>query len=140
MCNTRLDAREKFPAGMEEYLASYGWHFSKRLCEWAVGRMKKASQISGKPVPVNAVDRAKVEEILKRHNVDCSEFKSYDHVFVYHMAKADFANSSLPDEQHLALYVKDYLCDPDGYEGIALTRFYADCIGKGDAVPWEDVL
>jgi hypothetical protein len=29
----RLDARDKFPSGMEEYLARYGWHFSKKMCE-----------------------------------------------------------------------------------------------------------
>lgn len=29
----RLDVRDKFPSGMEEYLATYGWHFSKKMCD-----------------------------------------------------------------------------------------------------------
>lgn len=29
----RLDARDKFPSGMEDYLAMNGWHFSKKMCE-----------------------------------------------------------------------------------------------------------
>lgn len=39
-----------------------------------------------------------------------------------------------------ALREKDYLGDPDGYEGVAFTRFYADCIGKGALIPWDDML
>ena len=56
------------------------------------------------------------------------------------MAKADFHGSSIKEESSLVKYVKDYLDDPDGYDGIAMTRFYADCIGKGEIIPWEDLL
>jgi len=30
--------------------------------------------------------------------------------------------------------------DPDGYDGLPLTRFYADCVGSGTAVLWEEML
>ena len=36
----RLDTYSKMPSGMKEYLEAYGWHFSKRMCEWATGKMK----------------------------------------------------------------------------------------------------
>ena len=39
--------------------------------------------------------------------------------------------SSIIDEQHVALFIKDYVDDPDGYEELPFTRFYADCIGSG---------
>lgn len=42
--------------------------------------------------------------------------------------------------QKCAMYVKDTLEDPDGYDEVAFTRFYADCIGKGEMPEWEDVL
>jgi hypothetical protein len=29
----RLDIRDKYPSGMEDYLAFNGWHFNKKLCE-----------------------------------------------------------------------------------------------------------
>jgi hypothetical protein len=29
----RLDARDEFPSGMEEYLAHNGWHFNKKMFE-----------------------------------------------------------------------------------------------------------
>lgn len=40
MERTRLDVYEKLPSGMEKYLAEHGWNFSKKLCEYAVSKMK----------------------------------------------------------------------------------------------------
>lgn len=37
----RLDIYDVFPIGFREYLNSYGWNFSKKLCEFAVAGMKK---------------------------------------------------------------------------------------------------
>ena len=56
------------------------------------------------------------------------------------MAKSDFMKSAIADEAHLALFVKDYIDDLDGYEGMPFTRFYADCIGKGMPIDWEMIL
>ena len=56
------------------------------------------------------------------------------------MAMADFVRSSISDELGVAKYVKDYLDDEDGYEGIAFTRFIADCNGKGIPIIWADVI
>ena len=60
--------------------------------------------------------------------------------YVYHMAKSDFFESSIISEQYLLQFVKDYLDDIDGYDGKALTRFYADCIGSGTPIMWEDMI
>lgn len=125
---------------MEEYLSNYGWHFSKKLAEYAVSRMKHKNPSTGKSEPVVMLDLAKTEEILKRFGVDCTQYTGYDHVYVINMAKADYYGSSIVDEQHLALFVKDYLDDVDGYDEIAMTRYYADCIGSGQPIPWEDVI
>ena len=58
----RLDARSTFPKGMEEYLQYYGWHFSKRMEEWAASKMYK--EINGKrSMVVN--DIATVGEAVK---------------------------------------------------------------------------
>ena len=64
----------------------------------------------------------------------------YDHVFVANMAKADFYKSSIPDEQHLALYVKDYLEDPDGTDELPFRRWLATMVGIGEPIEWEDIL
>lgn len=123
---------------MEDYLSLYGWHFSKKLFEWAVSRMKTGSE--RKPSALEMWDREKVRETLHRYDVDTSGFIAYDAEYVCNMARADYWGTSITDEQHLALFVKDYLTDADGYDEVAMTRFYADCIGRGEIIPWEEVI
>jgi hypothetical protein len=65
---------------------------------------------------------------------------SYDALYVANMCSADFLGSSIMDEQHLAMYVKDVIKDPDAYDGMVFTRFYADCIGSGTPIDWEDMV
>lgn len=134
MCRQRLDARGKLPTGLDEYTSMHGWHFSKKLCDYAVSRMTKKG---GKIQPYT---KEQVEEILKKYNVDSTKFSEYDHVYVANMARADYYASSIEDEKHIALFVCDYLTDEDGYDGIALTRYVADCIGKGEMPCWEDLI
>lgn len=117
---------------MEEYLGMYGWHFSKKLCEWAVSRMR-----TGQNQHVEMLSKEDLDTLFRRYGVDPTDFTAYDAVYVYHMAKSDFGNSSLPDDQRLVMFVKDYLQDPDGYDEVAMTRFYADCIGRGEMPDWE---
>lgn len=125
---------ERKPAGMENYLANYGWHFSKAMCMWAISMMKDRDN-----KPVKPKEKSELDELLKANSIKV-EPKGYDAVYVYAMASADFKGSSLADETHILKYVGDYLGDVDGYEGIAFTRFYADCIAKGIPVQWDDML
>lgn len=131
----RLDTYDTMPKAMKAYLSNYGWHFNKKLCEWAISMMRDRNKAK---LPL--MDKEKLESLLKQHGVEITTDKLYDAMYVLHMAKADFMGSSIVDEMHLAKYVGDYINDPDGYDGIALTRFYADCMGKGIGVEWEDVL
>jgi hypothetical protein len=39
--NTRLDSRSAFPEDMENYLEFNGWHFNKKMCQWAASKMYK---------------------------------------------------------------------------------------------------
>lgn len=139
--NRRLDSNNgNFPSGMREYLDVYGWHFSKKMCEWAVSKMKKKNPQTGKEEPVEYMPKDKVDEFLKKYGIKLENDVAYDSVYVLHMAKSDYMKSSISDEAHLAMFVKDYLDDEDGYPEIAFTRFYADCIGKGEVLLWEDVI
>lgn len=132
---TRLDYYDILPAGMDAYLSSYGWHFSKALCEWAVSKMKDRN---GNKVPMRTKEQ--VEGILKSNNIEIVNDYGYDKVFVMHMGISDYLGSSITDESRLAKYVKDVLDDKDGYDGIALTRFLADCNAKGIPIMWEDMI
>lgn len=120
---------------MEDYLELYGWHFSKKMCEWAVSCM---TDRSGKKM--QCMTKEATDSLLSKTGMTLKNDKGYDSVFVTCMAKADYWGSSIADEAHLAMFVRDYIDDPDGYEGLPFTRFYADCIGSGKAIIWEDML
>lgn len=135
----RLDARDKFPSGMEEYLAQNGWHFSKKMLDWVTSNMYKKDP-NGKEIRIQPLTKDNVDELLKRYGIVLKNKLGYDYVFAANMCKADYLSSSVPDEQHLAFFVKDYVDDPDGYLELPFTRFYGDCIGTGTPIPWEDVI
>lgn len=135
----RLDAKEVFPSGMEEYLSQYGWHFSKKMCEWAVSRMYKRNSLD-KKIPIQSWNKDSVDKLLNKYGVTIENKIGYDYVFAANMCIADYYGSSIIDEQHVALFIKDYVDDPDGYEELPFTRFYADCIGSGVPINWEDML
>lgn len=140
MEHIRLDINYRFPSGMKEYLDTYGWHFSKKMCEWAVSKMRRKNPQTQKEEPLDYMDKEKTEEFLKKYNVQIQNDKGYDKIYVLNMKRADEFKSSIPDEVHLALSVKDYLDDVDGYSSVAFTRFYADCIAKGEPIMWEDTI
>ena len=129
----RLDSYGTLPKDMEEYLSNHGWHFSKKMCDHAVSCMKDRSGNKIAPHP-----KEKVEALLKQYGIELKNAKGYDAVFVFHFGMAKLQGSSVPDQQRLAMFVRDYIDDADGYDGIALTRYYADCIGKGEPIEWED--
>lgn len=135
----RLDNYCKLPSGMKEYLNAYGWHFSKKMCEWAVSDMRTTDE-AGKPKRHEPMRKDEVEELLKKYSIKLEKDAGYDAVYVANMAKNDFYKSSILDEQHFALFIKDYIDDIDGYDGLPFTRFYADCIGSGKPIVWEDMM
>lgn len=134
MCRQRLDARDKFPSDVEEYLAKNGWSFSKAMYLWAVSKMKNKEGAKQKPV-----EREHVEELLKRHGITLENDNGYDSCYVYSMFRADYGHI-LTDEAIMAKMIKAYIDDPDAYSGMPFTRFYADLIGSGANAPWEDLM
>lgn len=119
---------------MEGYLSAYGWHFNKKMCEWAIKRLKDRND---NPVSVTKED---VDTLLGRYSITLNHAKGYDHVYVAARIKAVCFGSSVQDDSHWAMAIKDEIDDPNCYDGVAFTRFYADCIGKGEPIIWEDML
>ena len=136
----RLDSYDIYPSGMREYLSTYGWHFSKKMCEWAVRRMYKDGENNKPEQAIPNYTRERVDLLLKRFNLKLEKNKGYDDVYVANMCKFDFLGSSIDNEMKLAQFIKDYIDDADAYEGMPFTRFYADCIGSGTPIMWEDML
>ena len=134
----RLDERMEYPSGMEDYLGYYGWHFSKKMCEWASSRMYK--DVDGKKEYIDAYTKDQIDSLLRKYGKTLNNNKGYDYVYIANMCKADFLGSSIRDEMALIQYVIDVIEDPDAYEGMPFTRFYADCVGSGTPIVWEDML
>ena len=135
--------QQKSPAGFADYMATYGGHFSKKMCDWAVGMMtvdkedEKGEIVEEKLEPWS---KEEVEDMLLRYGVTLDNDKGYDKVYVANMCKADYYEDSVPEETHVARYIKNYLDDPDGYEEIAFNRFMMDCMSKDIPIMWEDMI
>ena len=131
MRRTALNTYDDRPASMKRYLKYYGQHFNKKLCDFAVSQMDHGKT----PVP-----KENVQNILNKHNITLDNNQLFDFVYVYNMGNNDFLGSSISDEKHLALYVKDVIDDEDGYDGIVFNRWYADTVVKGIPIEWDEML
>lgn len=133
---SRLDYYDILPAGMEAYLASHGRHFSKPMLEWAVGLMKDRNGNRGL-----TVEKKQFDDTMKAYDLELNRKDGYyDGPYVWAMAKSDYMGSSITDERHLALFVKDYIDDVDGNKTRAFDEFYINCVAKGVDIPWKDII
>ena len=134
MCNCNDLSKYDFKSpAMHAYLGTYGEHFNKELCRDAVSMMRDRD---GNPVEM--ASKEDVKALLDRNAVTLEHNALYDAVYVHAMAMADYWGSSITDESHLAMFIKDYIDDPDGYDGKAFNRWYADCCKMGVVLDWED--
>ena len=132
----RLDYYDILPKGLDAYLSSHGHHFSKPMLEWAVSMMRDRD---GKKVQL--IEKKDLDEKMKSYGVQLKRNEGYyDPVYVWCMVKADYLGSSVTDEIRQAMYVKDYIDDPDGNPTRAFDEFYINCIAKGIDIPWEDMI
>lgn len=66
----RLDTYDRIPPAMADYLSQYGWHFSKKMCLWAVSRMKMENKSTGKEEKLEPISKEQVEELLKKYSIN----------------------------------------------------------------------
>ena len=131
----RLDYYDIRPAGLDAYLSFYGYHFSPAMARWAVDHMGPRN--GGR---MTMMDMEAVEKLLTDREIDYRIAKGHDLVYIANMIIADRWGSSVKTEDQLALAIKDELDDPDGYDGMAFSRFLADCNAKGIPIIWEDMI
>ena len=133
-----LDYYDTLPEDMINYLRYNGRHFNKKLLDFAVSKM--TTRVNGKEQELQPITKKQLETLLDKHSVKLENDVLYDSVYVANMCKADFLGSSVIDEGHLALYVKDVIDDVDGYEGLVFNRWYADTVRKGIPIDWSEVV
>lgn len=138
MRRANLTQYEEYPEAMLIYMRNYGPHFNRKLFEFAVGLMTK--KVDGEEKKIIPYSKEEVDNILKFQGVEVERNQLYDAAYVANMGKADFLGSSISDERHLALYIKDVIDDIDADDGIVFNRWYADMSYSGIAIDWEDML
>ena len=96
--------------------------------------------MNGKDYPIQAYSKEKFEDLLRQYSIKLDNDYIYDALYAANMCKADYYGRSIKTEADLVQFVKDTVDDPDGYDGMVFTRFYADCIGSGTPIDWEAML
>lgn len=127
------------PEDMKTYLSYYGMNFSKKLYEFAVDNMRRETA-EGKLEKVKPMTVDELKSLLAKYKIDIEGNDIYNAMYIAAMVKADYWGSSIEDEEHLAKYIEDTLCDVDAAEGQVLARYLADCSVKGCIVRWEEMI
>ena len=129
-----LDLYDDMPKSMRKYLMHNGWHFNKSLCNFAVSLMRKHGK------QLEPISKETVDKLLEQYKIELDDNVGYDYVFVANMCKADYYGSSITDDKHVALYIKDTIDDEDAADGTTMRRWYATMVANGVMVDWDAAL
>lgn len=138
MYHTKSGSYDEIPEGMKRYINNYGCHFNKKLWEEATSRMYRITD--GRREYITPYTKEQIENMLKTYGIEVKRGKLYDAAYVASMAKADYLGSSIVDEVHLALFVKDMLDDPDAEDGYVFNAFYAKSVFNNDPIDWDECI
>jgi hypothetical protein len=131
---------EFMPMEMKAYLRNNGFSFSKKACEWAISQMKKENPSTKKEEKIEPWNKEKVDELLKKYNVVLENNVGYNYVYTCNMLLADKYKSSIPDEQHLALGIKDCIDDIDASPRLIFKQWITHMDDSGIPIDWESLL
>ena len=135
-----LDFWEDMPSDMKKYLKNYGYHFNAKAYKYAVSKMYKKYKNSDKREKIEPVDKEKVQELLKKHNIVLENDEMYDSTYLYSMAMADFYGKSLPNDLYVAMWIKDKIDDTDQPDGYIFNEWYAKMCFAGIPIDWEELI
>ena len=140
MKNTPLDVYDDMPVGMKRYINNYGFHFNRKAYNYAVSFMRKRNSKTNREEPIEPYTKDYIDELLAKHNIELKNKIMYDYVFAATMCKADYLGSSIEDEYHLALYIKDTVDDIDTDSGTTFRRWMQTMIGNGIPIDWYEII
>ena len=112
--------------------------FSKRLAEWAIGKMKMGDA-SGNLKPIAARKLDDVKQVLQENKVQLPDEFCYTAWYLFNMAIADYKKTCKTDEDR-ANFVEETLCDPDGMPENVLDCFAVKMRNAGIPIYWEEYL
>lgn len=142
----KLKDMKKFPNDMydfllmpkekQQYIVLYGRHFNKKMYECAAKMMRREK--NGKIEKVPVYTKEEVDELLKKYGVEVENKGGYDYVYAAQMCRADYLGESVPDEQRLALYVKNKCDDVDAPDGLIFREWCVRMEAQGEFIDWEE--
>lgn len=134
-----LDIYDEMPKDMKKYIMNYGWHFNKKAYEFAVSLMFKRNTKTNIKEKISPYTKEEVDRMLINNSIELENKTMYDYVFVATMCKADYLGNSIPDEMHLAKYIKDTVDDIDASDETTFRRWMATMIGNGEPIDWSEI-
>jgi len=138
--NIPLYEYDEMPKDMRQYLSFNGWHFNKAANDYAVSMMRKRNKETGRMESIKPLSKEQVDEMLQNNGVRIDNKGGYDYVYVANMCLADRWGSSIEDERHLCLDIKDTCDDVDVAEDSVMICWYAKMKAKGVPIPWSELL
>lgn len=131
---------EFMPIEMKAYLRNNGFSFSKKACELAVSLLRKENPSTKKEEVIEPWNKDQVDDLLKKHNITLEKNVGYNYVYVCNMLIADKYKSSIPDEQHLALGIKDCIDDPDASPRLVFKQWVTHMDDSGIPIDWGNII
>lgn len=140
--NIPLDSFEVdfMPIEMKAYLRNNGFSFSKKACEWAVSLLRKENPSTKKEEMIEPWNKDQVDDLLKKYNITLENNVGYNYIYVCNMLVADKYKSSIPDESHLALGIKDCIDDPDASPRLVFKQWVTHMDDSGIPIDWGNII
>ncbi len=135
-----LDMYDDIPEEMRKYLKHHGWHFNKKACDFAVNLMRKKNASTGKMEKVEKLPKEQVDVMLLKYGVQLENTFDYDYVYLANKLKNVMLKSSLADEQHLAMAIKDIVEDSELGDGEIMRKWDAEMTARGISIEWADIV
>lgn len=128
------------PVGQQVYVIANGYHFDKKLYEYAASMMRKMNKQTQKEEKVPVFTKEEVDVILKKFGVEVENKGNYDYVYAAQMCRADYLGGSVPDEQRLAMYVRETCDDVDAPDGLIFRTWVMKMSTMGESIDWYQFL
>lgn len=124
------------PEAQQVYVIRNGYHFDKKLYEYAASLMRKMNRQTQKEEKVPIYNKEEIDAILKRYGIEVENKGNYDYVYVAQMCRADYLGGSIADDHRLALYVKETCDDVDAPDGLILRQWIMKMATLGESIDW----
>lgn len=121
------------------YEDTYQGQFSKRLAEFAIGRMMTEDETTGKMKALKPHSLDEMKDVFAANNIKLPYEYLYTGWYLFNMAFADYPETLTTDKQR-ATFVEETLCDPDGNPANVLDCFVAKMCNAGVPIYWEEFL